>query len=89
MILKKSFTESHPVLMIEDNLVEMAKSQLQESILAAMPCAKESDQKDLVISIRRAVADRISDSEEDDEIKAGMLLDVAREEFDDLFHPLH
>lgn len=89
MILRRSFGESHPVLSIEDDLVEMARSQLQEVILATVPGAEDGLRDELVISLRRAAADRISDSTEEEDTKAQMLLDVAREDFDDLFHTMH
>ena len=89
MILRRSFGDSHPVLQVENNLVEMARSQLQEVILATLPNIPETTRGELVRSLRRAASERILASEEDEEVKEDMLTDVENEDFADLFHSLH
>lgn len=82
-VLLERLPDGHPVKANEENLVEMARSSLQELILCHP--SRASLRPGLEGRIRRIARDRIELSDEDDEAKAAASVTVAFMDLSDLF----
>ncbi len=90
MLLSRNCESDHPVLLIEQNLIQMAQSKLQEFLLASFPDGEQDRVKKRVSdSIRRIAANKIRSSEEDQEVKEGLIQELYSMSPNDLLPPVH
>ena len=90
MLLMRFCGEGHPVLAIEEDLIQMAKSRLQEFLLASF----DSDRLDLVRPllssvVRKVAYSRIMASDADHEVKESLLEELQDMPMEDLLPPVH
>jgi len=81
-ILRRYCQEDHPVLMIEEDLVEMARARLLEHVL---PEARDSR----AAAVIGAASARVRSSEEEDHVKEAALADLSAMSFEQVLPLLH
>lgn len=87
-LLRQFCQPEHPVLRIEEDLAEMARSKLQEQILLRVPASRIRRLRPALESmIRRSAAARILSADEEDHVKESALEALEGEGFDSLFPP--
>lgn len=89
LLLKLSCDEEHPVLQIEENLIEMAKSRLQEFLLSAFPEDKSIVRLSAIIAVKRVAASKIIAADVDKSVKQGLLNQLYAIPMDDLVPSIH
>jgi hypothetical protein len=73
LLLKSSCEEDHPILAIEENLIEMAKARLQEFLLGSFPEDPKVVRLSAIIAVKRVAASKIRAADIDQEIKKELL----------------
>lgn len=75
-------TKDHPVLMIEEDLTEMARSKFQEQLLAKIPSTRLKRLKSIIEKmIQKAVQERILFADEEEDVKLRALDSIRTEDF--------
>ena len=70
-ILEKYCPDGHPVLEIENHLIEMAAASLAEAMVK-----QTSSLKDVILAVRKAAIAQIEEFDEEDSVKTSVLHDI-------------
>src|SRR5512135_79879 len=89
LLLKSSCEEDHPVLAIEEDLIEMAKARLQEFLLASFPDEPSIIRLSAIIAVKRVAASKIQAAEVDQEVKKELLGQLDEMPMEDLIPRVH
>ncbi len=90
MLLSRNCEADHPVLLIEQDLIQMAQSKLQEFLLASFVDGDQEKVKTRVSdSIRKIAAAKIRSSEEDQDVKDALVHELYLMDSNDLLPPIH
>ncbi len=88
--LKHLCEDDHPVLIVESELVEIAKSKLQELVFTKISNDQRKVFKLLLESWIRAVAqERILGYDESDDVKEAVMISIQNESLASLFPQVH
>jgi hypothetical protein len=79
-VLKRFCQEGHPVLAIEEDLIEMARSKLHEAVLSVLtsesPVLCEAVRAAVRAAVRRGAAERAAGYEEDQSVRDEIVSEV-------------
>jgi hypothetical protein len=89
LLLKCSCEEGHPILAIEEDLIEMSKARLQEFLLGAFPEDPSIVRQTAIVAVKRVAASRIYAAEVDTEVKQNLLTQLQEMSMDDLIPQVH
>jgi hypothetical protein len=89
LLLKSSCDEDHPVLAIEEHLIEMAKSRLQEFLLASFPEDPSIMRLSAIVAVKRVAASKIQAADIDLAVKKELLGQLDEMPMDDLIPQVH
>lgn len=90
MLLRNRCEAGHPVLSVEMDLVEMAKSKLQEHLMSRYSSDSRRLLKPLLESWIRATAqERILSFDEDDSVKETVMVAIQNENLEDVVPSVH
>ncbi len=89
LILRGSCGEGHPILTIEEDLIEMAKARLQEFLLGAFPDDSSVVRQTAIVAVKRVAASKIIASDQDTEIKKNLLTQLNEMSMEDLIPQVH
>jgi hypothetical protein len=85
LLLKSKCEEGHPVLAIEDDLIEMAKARFQEFLLMTFPRDDLSlTRLSAIVAVKRVAASKIRTADIDVETKRKLLDELNDMPMDDL-----
>lgn len=89
-LLRRFCQSDHPVLAIEEDLVEMAKSKLHESILASFtPEDIPKLRPALEMAVKASAMEKVAGYDEDQNVKDEIVLEVCSVPLDDILTPAH
>jgi hypothetical protein len=89
LLLRSSCEEDHPVLAIEEDLIEMAKARLQEFLLASFPDDPTIVRLSAIIAVKRVAASRIRAADIDQIVKRDLLGQLSEMSMEDLIPQVH
>jgi len=90
MFLHHMCESDHPVLVVERELVEMARSKLQEYVLVRVPNERLRVLRPVLEAWVRAVAqEKILSSDEEDGVKESVMTRIQNESLADLLPQVH
>jgi hypothetical protein len=89
LLLQSSCEEGHPVLAIEEDLIEMAKARLQEFLLGAFPDDPAIVRSSAIVAVKRVAASKIRNSDVDTEVKRSLLQQLQEMSMEDLVPRVH
>ena len=82
-VLRRSCPSGHPVLAIEDDLIEMARSKLQEHMLSSYPEGVVPALREEIRSAMRLIArERVTKYGEDEPLRTELVDEVCSEPMD-------
>ena len=83
-LLKYSCEEGHPVLVLENSLVERAKLKLQEFLLIAFPNSLIELKSNIITAIKQIISSKIIVARVDSKTKRNLLNKVNKMSMDDI-----
>lgn len=89
LLLARSCEADHPVLEVEENLIQMARSRLQEFLMVTFPGQFEKVRPTVITMIRRMAINKIMDSEEREETKKALVEAVWTMPTEDIIPTIH
>jgi hypothetical protein len=89
LLLMSACEEGHPVLAIEEDLIEMAKAKLQEFLLGAFPDDPTIVSLSAIVAVKRVAASKIIASDIETAVKRSLLVQLNEMSMEDLMKPVH
>lgn len=89
LLLKLSCHEGHQILLIEEDLIEMAKSRLQAFLLSSFPEDKGTMLLSVIIAVKRVAASRIINADVEKPVKQELLDQLYSLPMEDLIPSVH
>jgi len=84
-LLRRFCPSDHPVLAIEEDLIEMARSKLQEHILASYPRDDIPGLREAVhAAMRQTAVEKVTGYDEDETVREELVEEVCAEPIDDV-----
>jgi len=84
LLLKCNCEEGHPVLAIEDDLIEMAKARFQEFLLISFPDDLNTTRLSAIVAVKRVAASRIRAADLESDVENRLLNQLNDMPMDDL-----
>ena len=89
LLLLCSCEEGHVVLVIEEDLIEMAKARLQEFLLSAFPEDQSIVRLSAIVAVKRVAASKIIAADIDTSVKKSLLAQLQEMPMEDLVPQVH
>ena len=83
-LLRYNCEEGHPVLDLENSLIEMAKAKLQEFLLITFPDSLNEIRLNIIAAVKRIIASKVITANIDSKTKRSILMQVNKMPMNDL-----